>query len=505
MKIVRGNTLPDYTLLSQNANKLAIAGYLRHEAWMYKPIMGMNIAEVSGEEIYEIPQPVVEKIQRTLKGAKLISSKYNMKKRFDDGKTVIINTLTEAVTILDEKEHDLFLNAGNYSDHSYFEVQMFLLGLLIRENDNESFRLEVIRNRSAYATSGAISIFIYPTQDCNADCSYCFQKNEKKLTMTKETADNVVRYITRNVSVNDEVVFRWFGGEPLVAAEIIDHIVENVSKHFDHKLKFSSIVTTNGYAITDDLIVRAKEKWNAKKFNMTIDGYMDEHNKRKGFPNNGIDAYQKLLNDIQKLIDNEVFVVARFNCDKKNLNQYPEVLNDLLGFRESNKFHIYPTTLRRISNQPLEDYILPHDYAWFYDLVYREMFVHGFYTSIQQILPLRRRGNCMACLMNEILINAEGNLFKCNQHSTADSCKVGDCRTGVIFNQNYLNWLDVSITEAECKKCPYLPLCDGGCKSYRSENKPEVSPCVHEKYSINTIFNLVHEWVVNDGKILRKV
>jgi len=503
MKIIRGNTLPDYSLLSQNANKTAVDGYLRNETWMYKPIVGVNIAESSGKEIYEISQQVVEKIQHALEGTKLIPSKYNIKKIFEDGKSVIINTLTEAVVVFDEKENELFLNVGTYPNHTYFEIQMFLLGLLVQENDNESFRLNVIRNRSAYSSSGAISIFIYPTQDCNATCCYCFNKDEKKLTMTKETADDVVQYITRNVSVNDEVVFRWFGGEPLMACDIIDYITENVSKYYDHKLKFSSIVTTNGYNITDDLIVRAKEKWHAKKFNITIDGYGDEHNRRKGFSEKRFDGYQKLLNDIQKLIDNEIFVIARFNCDKKNLSQYPNILNDLQSFRDSGKFHIYPTTLRRVGNQPLEDYILPNDYAWFYDFAYRELFAHGFYNSIQQILPLRRRGNCMACLMNEILINAEGNLFKCNQHSTADSCKVGDCKTGVIFNQNYLNWLDMNIKEQECVECPYLPLCDR-CKSYRSENKPEISPCVHEKDSINTILNLVHEWVSNDGKMLRK-
>ena len=34
-----------------------------------------------------------------------------------------------------------------------------------------------------------------------------------------------------------------------------------------------------GFNITDDLISRAKTKWNAKKLHVTIDGYGDEHNK----------------------------------------------------------------------------------------------------------------------------------------------------------------------------------------------------------------------------------
>ena len=50
MKIIRGNTLPDYTLLSQKASLSAVDGYLRQDAWMYKPIAGVNIEEVTGEE-----------------------------------------------------------------------------------------------------------------------------------------------------------------------------------------------------------------------------------------------------------------------------------------------------------------------------------------------------------------------------------------------------------------------------------------------------------------------
>ena len=79
--------------------------------------------------------------------------------------------------------------------------------------------------------------------------------------MTQETAEKVVEYIIKNVTESDEVVFRWFGGEPLVGDRIIDYITENVDKHFDGKLKFSSIITTNGFNISDDLIKRAKEKW----------------------------------------------------------------------------------------------------------------------------------------------------------------------------------------------------------------------------------------------------
>lgn len=504
MIIVRGNTLPNYSLLNMNADAAGVDGYQHHEKWQYKPIMGVNIDDVTGEDIYNITSDAVAKIKDMLKNAKLIHSIFNLNKTFNDGNTVIINTMTEAVVSLSEHEFCTYNNITSTDEYSSFEIKLYLMGIIAREDDSETFKLEVIRNRSAFASSDAINITIYPTQECNARCFYCFENGEKRVPMTKETAEEVVRYITKNVTEQDEVVFRWFGGEPLVGSDVIDYITENIAMHFNNKLKFSSIITTNGFGITDELIVRAKKKWHAKKFHLTIDGYQEEHNIRKNYYDKSINAYQKLLTDMQKLIENGIFVVCRFNLDKNNITQLDDILKDLIPFRDSDSFYIHTTTLRRPPNAPLEDYILPQDYDWAYDLICRKMFAYGFYKNIKQILPLRLRGNCLACVMNEVLINSEGNLFKCLQHTTEESHKVGDCKSGVVFNQNYINWLDVSIKRDECKKCPYLPMCAGGCKEYWYENRPEISPCAREKTHINTIMELIHDWVVNDGKIMEK-
>lgn len=496
MKIVRGNTLPDYSLLSMKAGSAEIDGYQHHEKWQYKPIMGVNVEDVLGEDIINISSQDYEKALKRIGSSKLVRSMFNLERSFDDGTTILMNTMTESVAVLSEEEYQKYSWIALNSDYDdKVIVQLFLLGFLTKDDDSELFKLDVIRNRSAFASSDAINITIYPTQECNARCFYCFENGEKRTPMTAETAAKVVEYITRNVTAEDEVVFRWFGGEPLVADDIIDYITHEVNQFFDGKLKFSSIVTTNGFNITDDLIYRAKNTWNAKKFHVTIDGYGAEHNRRKNYCDKSIDAYQKLLSDMRKLIEAGIFVVCRFNLDKKNIGQLDDILRDLEQFKNSDLFYIHTTTLRRPPNAPLEDYILAQDYDWAYDLIWRKMYSYGFYDGIKHILPLRLRGNCLACVMNEVLINSDGNLFKCLQHTTDESHKVGDCTTGVVFNNNYLDWLDVSIKRPQCQKCAYLPMCSGGCKEYWYENRPEISPCAREKTYFNTLTQLIHEWV----------
>lgn len=321
MKIVRGNTLPDYSLLSMKAGSAEIDGYQHHEKWQYKPIMGVNVEDVTGENITQLSKEEYRAAIQRISKSKLIQSLFNLERTFDDGTTIIINTMTEAVASLDANEYALYKDILNNNDYSNeVIIQLFLLGFLTKDDDSELFKLDIIRNRSAYASTDAINITIYPTQECNARCFYCFENGERREPMSIETAATVVSYITKNITVNDEVVFRWFGGEPLVGAHIIDYITEKIDAYFEGKLKFNSIVTTNGFNITDDLIKRAKGKWHAKKFHLTIDGYQGEHDRRKNYYDKSVDAYKKLISDIKKLIDAGIFVVCRFNLDKKNIS-----------------------------------------------------------------------------------------------------------------------------------------------------------------------------------------
>lgn len=297
-----------------------IDGYQHHEKWQYKPIMDVNVEDVLGENIINISTQDYNKALKRIGKSKLVASLFNLEKSFADKTTVMINTMTEAVVVLSYEEYQKYKAISfctDYNDKTI--IQLYLLGVLTKDDDSELFKLDVIRNRSAFASNDAINITIYPTQECNARCFYCFENGEKRTPMSEETVAKVVEYISKNVTADDEVVFRWFGGEPLVADHIIDYITTQVDSFFHGKLRYSSIVTTNGFNISDDLISRAKHKWHAKKFHVTIDGYGEEHNRRKNYYDKSIDSYQKLLSDISKLIDAGIFVVCRFNLDKKIL------------------------------------------------------------------------------------------------------------------------------------------------------------------------------------------
>ena len=72
---------------------------------------------------------------------------------------------------------------------------------------------------------------------------------------------------------------------------------------------------------------------------------------------------------------------------------------------------------------------------------------------------------CMMEHNNNILVNYNGDIYKCPNLIGRKKFCVGDIRTGVKDfrgSHNMDNWKN-----AECLACSYLPLCFGGCRAMK--------------------------------------
>lgn len=499
MIIVRNNSLIDIDSLSVCDIDKYDKKYADKETWQHMPQLITN--KLASENKNKYPEHIFSMQNHEPRNDRYyIKSMYNISKKYLDGKTVLLNTASEAVVILSEDEEKLFGGLDKTTDCSDFISVMIDFGFLVAEDSDESFEFEIMRNQFAYKPEKVVNITIYPTQACNARCFYCFEQKEQKVWMSEDTADEVVDYITRTLTKDNELVYRWFGGEPLLGEKIIDRIISGVDEYFKGELVYHSIIITNNSLINDELIEKFKDKWHVKKVQTTIDGYREEHDRRKAYVDKSIDRYQQTLDNIRKLLNAGFFTICRFNCDKYNMDQFGMILDDLEEFRDNKRFYIHVTTLRNKSHPEEEAkkrYIYPSDYKEFYQLVLNLLFEKGFYKDVISILPLRARNTCLACSITGLVINSEGKFFRCLQDNLEDSNSTGDCRTGVLHNEAYKKWfVQMNNLPATCSKCKYLPCCQGGCKHYRMENKADASPCLREKFYIDVILDIVHKYVV---------
>ena len=77
--------------------------------------------------------------------------------------------------------------------------------------------------------------------------------------MTHETAEKIAKYILEVIPKNTEIELNWFGGEPLFNMDVIEIIVSRIRSA---GINFRGSMITNGYLLSDEIVLKAKNEWN---------------------------------------------------------------------------------------------------------------------------------------------------------------------------------------------------------------------------------------------------
>jgi len=89
------------------------------------------------------------------------------------------------------------------------------------------------------------------TEDCNFDCSYCYQEKDGKY-MEPSTVEKAIAYFHPFFEEKAHITF--FGGEPLLAFDTIKHtvsLVQEKNRNAGKDIQYS--ITTNGSLFTDEI------------------------------------------------------------------------------------------------------------------------------------------------------------------------------------------------------------------------------------------------------------
>lgn len=123
-----------------------------------------------------------------------------------------------------------------------------------------------------------LSLTLVITSRCNLSCIYCYQKHDDKNKMSLGVAISIIDKIFCNVPDNtDEIVIKFFGGEPLLEFELIKEIVGYIfSQNRKETIKFYA--PTNGTLLNYEM----KEWFTARKdyfvLGLSIDGAKETQN-----------------------------------------------------------------------------------------------------------------------------------------------------------------------------------------------------------------------------------
>lgn len=126
-------------------------------------------------------------------------------------------------------------------------------------------------------TSKTQELIILPTEKCNFRCTYCYE-DFLLGKMKPEVREGIKNLISERAEELENLSVDFFGGEPLLAVDVIQEILSHAKKEsIENNFVLSSGMTTNGYLLTPELLSWLVQH-NCQDFQITLDGDREAHN-----------------------------------------------------------------------------------------------------------------------------------------------------------------------------------------------------------------------------------
>lgn len=297
--------------------------------------------------------------------------------------------------------------------------------------------------------------YIYTTSDCNARCYYCFERGIVKFPMSVATAEKTAQYIHDHAE-GKEVLLWWFGGEPLYNVGVIDLICRRLT---EMGVKFHSKMITNGYLFDAEMVRRAVSNWHLRRAQITLDGTEKVYNRSKHYIYQGVNAFERVLKNIELLLEANFSVHIRLNLSLKNgedLLALSEILHDRYGVRKNLMVYCHALFDKtgKATAYTTDDYRQLYEQKKGLEKKLREYRLDGGVPILDKVLEIN---HCISDNPNAITILQSGQIVKCNNYF--NSHFIGDLDS-TSFDAKELQYYAAERPRiAACKTCGHFPDC----------------------------------------------
>lgn len=399
-------------------------------------------------------------------------SRFNSILDITSASTVLYNAFSDQCLVFLKEKKTLLSNQPDIvlqQDRNFFN-NLLKIGAIISSKTNE---LKEIRKRSKKVDfdESEFILIINPTMNCNFKCWYCYETHDPHSQLSIKNLQkifNLIDHILAKKKKLQRFVLSFFGGEPLLyynttTKKIIDYLRSKYAEYSN--IQFSINFTSNGYLINEAIVRHLTSFPESHHFQITLDGGKEYHNKtRCSGKKEG--SYHKILDSIKLLISNNIQVLLRINYTSENIDSVLEIIDDIKDIPSLDRKNL-SIGLFRIwqddKNINIKDKVKNIKQA-FSD--------HGFVVDGNETILDNLKHSCYADKKNELLINFNGDVYKCTARDFNQENKYGSLNDdGEVdwIQEKIATWENVKLQSKSCKKCKILPLCGGGCHQINME------------------------------------
>ena len=318
---------------------------------------------------------------------------------------------------------------------SYLSRRLYL-------QDNEFDKYLKMEKAKLQESKGEVTYYLAFNSDCNAGCSYCFEKKYK--SGKRCNLENFLAKLENIKRNNDKITL--YGGEPLILSNY-SYIVSLFDYCSENNLKISII--TNGYELDKYIDLMLKHKNIFEEISLSFDGNSDYHDSVKG-----IGFYKKTFKNINLLRSRGIGcrLEYRLNLSLDNIDKYDRFVEDIVSLDQDREALVVSSvkyTSRRLSLLNL----------------YRQ------YKRIESLLPEKietRIENAYIARIENLF--SEDN-FILSERMCDESCKriitddsIYYCNES-LYNEKFeeKHYIKSQLNE-KCFSCEFVRICAGNCR-----------------------------------------
>ncbi len=391
----------------------------------------------------------------------------------------LYNALTNTLLELDHahyeamelfRDHNVEPDAARESDF----LTLLRHNKVMVESGEES-RLLLARQYQRHSLcfdTSRLGLTLCPTLQCNFRCPYCFEHSQSDSNaMSPESVERLISFIKSYKDIR-HLSIAWYGGEPLLAFDIICDITEKI-KALGVDFEGAGMVT-NGYLLDSEKIARLNDL-KINSIQITLDGPEEVHDTRRVLAGGG-PTFQRILANVDALMNSnyEGTCAIRVNIDKTNQDQFFALRAALRERFKGKKLTVYAGHVNTS---------IDHHYDHNCSLDLQEWTEFTFNTHRQGGHQARGgfypSGNldsiCVATTHQGFVVGPEGELYQCWEDVGKPDMVIGTVHeeepiTNPALQASYSIGTD-AYNDPDCRECHVLPICGGGCANKRLRAK----------------------------------
>lgn len=349
-----------------------------------------------------------------------------------------------------------------------------------------------------------LRFIVLPTEKCNFRCLYCYEDFEIG-KMSLEVQDDIIEFVKRNVSDFTGVDIRWFGGEPLLAIDVIERVsnaVIEICKRM--KRRYTASIITNAYLL-DMAMYRRLLKCHVWLYQITVDGLKDTHDIYRPLQD-GSGTFERIIANLKDIREQDTFRFAKFTirCNftsesAKNVIEYIRFMEQEFGGDDRFCF-----MFERASDwggdrvEKISDRLLKNEE---YRGMLRQIAENRIKPDISAHCALMSADGCV-CYANKrhsYVIGADGKLYKCSADFIFDQNHIGYLKNGrmEIDERKEAQWITRRGRKTKkCGQCFFLGACLMACcpaAFLKDKIEDPNALCLYEQEYIHDFLRMVPE------------